>query len=172
METFVRGKTIEAIRDANEKVDRALRAGALAVGGQVRIPTLPGYFPMTSDATLRDLYRDNSISLVGEEKVMPINPTHHGTGSTDMGDLSQIMPCLCGYCAGASGMMHGSDFVIEDYELAVVTPAKIMAMMIIDLLADGATAAKEMLAAYKPPMTKDEYLASMEGLLKVEEYQG
>jgi len=172
METFVRGKTIEAIRDANEKVDRALRAGALAVGGQVRITTLPGYFPMTSDATLRDLYRDNSISLVGEEKVMPINPTHHGTGSTDMGDLSQIMPCLCGYCAGASGMMHGSDFVIEDYELAVVTPAKIMAMMIIDLLADGATAAKEMLAAYKPPMTKDEYLASMEGLLKVEEYQG
>ena len=172
METFVRGKTIEAILDANEKVDRALRAGALAVGSSVRITTLPGYFPMVSDATLRDLYRDNSISLVGEEKVMPIDPAHHGTGSTDLGDLSHIMPCLCGYCAGATGALHGSDFVIEDYELAVVTPAKVMAMMIIDLLADGAAAAKEMLAAYKPPMTKDEYLESMENLLKVEEYEG
>jgi len=172
METFVRGKTIEAILDANEKVDRALRAGALAVGGSVRITTLPGYFPMVSDPTLRDLYRDNSIALVGEGKVIPINPGHHGTGSTDLGDLSHIMPCLCAYCAGAVGAMHGSDFVIEDYQLAVITPAKVMTMMIIDLLADGAVAAKEMLAEYKPPMTKQEYLASMENLLKQEEYQG
>ena len=32
METYVRGRTKEAILDANVKVDRALRAGALAVG--------------------------------------------------------------------------------------------------------------------------------------------
>jgi amidohydrolase len=172
VETFVRGKTIEAILDANEKVDRALRAGALAVGGSVRITTLPGYFPMVSDPVLRDLFASNSASLLGEEKVIPIDPGHHGTGSTDLGDLSHIMPCLCGYCAGATGMMHGSDFVIEDYQLAVVTPAKVMAMMIIDLLADDAKAAKELLAEYKPPMTKQEYLASMEDLLKQEEYQG
>ena len=172
VETFVRGKTIEAILDANEKVDRALRAGALAVGGSVRITTLPGYFPMVSDPVLRDLFASNSAALLGEEKVIPIDPGHHGTGSTDLGDLSHIMPCLCGYCAGATGMMHGSDFVIENYQLAVVTPAKVMAMMIIDLLADDAKTAKDILAEYKPPMTKQEYLASMEDLLKQEEYQG
>ena len=172
IETFVRGKTIEAILDANEKVDRALRAGALAVGGSVRITTLPGYFPMISDGNLRDLFRQNSVSLVGEEKVIPVDPSHHGTGSTDLGDLSQIMPCLCGYCAGATGMMHGSDFVIEDYELAVVAPAKVMAMMIVDLLTDGAAAAREMMAEYRPPMTKQEYLSQVEGFLKEEEYQG
>ena len=172
VETFVRGKTIEAILDANEKVDRALRAGALAVGGSVRITTLPGYFPMISDPVLRDLFASNAAALLGEEKVIPIDPGHHGTGSTDLGDLSHIMPCLCGYCAGATGMMHGSDFVIENYQLAVVTPAKVMAMMIIDLLADDAKTAKDILAEYKPPMTKQEYLASMEDLLKQEEYQG
>jgi hypothetical protein len=127
---------------------------------------------MVSDPTLRDLYRDNSIALVGEGKVIPIDPSYHGTGSTDLGDLSHIMPCLCAYCAGAVGAMHGSDFVIEDYQLAVITPAKVMTMMIIDLLANGAVAAKQMLAEYKPPMTKQEYLASMENLLKQEEYQG
>ena len=32
METFVRGKTLEAVLEANRKVDRALKAGAMAVG--------------------------------------------------------------------------------------------------------------------------------------------
>ncbi len=172
IETFVRGKTVDAILDANEKVDRALRAGALALGCSVRITTLPGYFPMISDGTLRDLFRQNSVSLMGEEKVIPVDPSHHGTGSTDLGDLSQIMPCLCGYCAGATGMMHGSDFVIEDYDLAVITPAKVMAMMIIDLLADGAAVAKEMLADYKPPMAKQEYLDQVDAFFRQETYQG
>ncbi|MFC1950859.1 amidohydrolase [Chloroflexota bacterium] len=172
IETFVRGKTIDAILDANEKVDRAVRAGALAVGGKVRINTLPGYFPLQSDPTLRDLFRDNAVNLLGKEKVMPSDPSHHGAGSTDLGDLSHLMPCICGYAAGAVGMMHGSDFLIEDYHLAVVTPAKVMAMMVIDLLADAAAAAKEKLGTYKPPMTKQQYLTQMEGLLKQETYEG
>jgi amidohydrolase len=49
METYVRGKTLEAIKNANDQVDRCLRAGALAVGGKVRIATLPGYSPMLND---------------------------------------------------------------------------------------------------------------------------
>jgi metal-dependent amidase/aminoacylase/carboxypeptidase family protein len=32
IETYVRGKTVEAILDANVRVDRALKAGALALG--------------------------------------------------------------------------------------------------------------------------------------------
>ena len=39
METFVRGRTLDAIMDANRKVDRALRAGAMAVGASVNIQT-------------------------------------------------------------------------------------------------------------------------------------
>ena len=35
METFVRGRTIDAYTSAAKKVDRALRAGAMAVGGRV-----------------------------------------------------------------------------------------------------------------------------------------
>ncbi|MBT3362346.1 MAG: amidohydrolase [Chloroflexi bacterium] len=170
METFVRGKTIEAITDANAKVDRALRAGAMAVGAKVRITTLPGYMPMTANPELRDLFRDNAVSLLGEDKVIPIDPTAHAAGSTDLGDLGHIMPVICGFAAGAIGTAHGNDFIMEDYTLAVINPAKIMAMMIIDLLADGASCAKDVLAKNKPPMTKAQYLESMEALLKVEEY--
>jgi amidohydrolase len=52
LEMYVRGKSIQAIADADRKVDRALRAGALALGAKVEIETLPGYMPMHCDATL------------------------------------------------------------------------------------------------------------------------
>ena len=169
METFVRGKTLEAIKDANEKVDRALRAGALAVGGKVRITTLPGYLPLANDTNLQELYRLNAISLVGEEEVGRLG---HRTGSTDMGDLSQIMPVIQPYAGGATGTSHGSDYLIQDYQLAVINPAKAMAMLVIDLLADGAVTAKEVVSKGKPRMTKKEYLDFMESLRKEEEYKG
>lgn len=170
METFVRGKTLEAIKDADEKVDRALRAGTLAVGGSVRINTLPGYLPMVSDRNLQAVYRANASSLVGKNKVIP--PGRHGTGSTDMGDISHIMPAIHPYTAGASGTSHGNDYLIEDYRLAVLNPAKIMAMTVIDLLADSAVKGKEISTRHKPIMTKQEYLDLMESQRKEEEYQG
>ena len=52
METFVRGGSLEAIVDANRKVDRCLRAGAMAMGAEVEIHTIPGYLPQRNDARL------------------------------------------------------------------------------------------------------------------------
>jgi metal-dependent amidase/aminoacylase/carboxypeptidase family protein len=169
METFVRGKTLEAIRSANEKVDRCLRAGALAVGGRVRITSLPGYSPMKNDPGLQEVYLANAVSLLGEEDAGQTDG--HMAGSTDMGDVSQIIPAIHPYAGGASGISHGNDFLVHDYELAVIIPAKAMAMTVIDLLAEGAVKGKEILAKSKPPLTKAEYLALMDGLLEEEEYE-
>src|SRR5438270_865088 len=49
---FCRGATVEAIEVAHRKVDRALKAGALAVGGSVEMTTLPGYLPLYHDPNL------------------------------------------------------------------------------------------------------------------------
>jgi hypothetical protein len=38
----------------------------------------------------------------------------------------------------ATGTGHGSDYLVQDYELGVLTAAKAMAMTVIDLLANGA----------------------------------
>ena len=62
----------------------------------------------------------------------------HRTGSTDMGDISQIMPAIHPYVGGATGLGHGADYVVQDYQLAVITAAKAMAATVVDLLADGA----------------------------------
>ena len=169
LETFVRGKTAEAIMDANAKVDRALKAGALAVGARVKITTLPGYMPMVSYPGLWDVYRPNAVALVGEEQVGHLG---HLTGSSDMGDVSQIMPAIQPLSGGVSGALHGDDFLIQDYEKAVINPTKALAMTVIDLLADGAGKAKEVLAKSRSPMTKQQYLAFLDNLIVEEEYQG
>src|SRR5713101_5285875 len=72
METFVRAKTVEAVIAASAQVDRALRAGAMAVGGGMTITTLPGYLPIQSDTRMLDLYRANAAALVGKEQVVQL----------------------------------------------------------------------------------------------------
>jgi metal-dependent amidase/aminoacylase/carboxypeptidase family protein len=52
MEMFVRARSVEAIRDAHDKVDRALRAAAMAVGAEVEIVTVPGYLPRVRETAL------------------------------------------------------------------------------------------------------------------------
>src|SRR3989441_12127787 len=106
---------MEAIVDANVKVDRALRAGALALGAKVEIETLPGYMPMTCDPIMTRYFRDNVSSLFGAEHYRQIG---HRTGPTDMGALSQVMPILHPYIRGARGTRHRADVAIVHKPLA------------------------------------------------------
>ena len=169
METFVRGRTLEAITDANIKVDRALKAGAMAVGGDVVIQTIPGYLPLRQNRAMNDVFRNNAAQLVGEDNVGYVR---HRGGSTDMGDLSHLMPAIHPYVGGATGIGHGADYVVQDYALAVVTAAKALAATAIDLLADGATVGGGIISGHRAEMTRAEYLKFMRGLAREETFKG
>ena len=169
LETFVRGKTLEAIADADRKVDRALRAGALALGAKVEIETLPGYMPMRCDPTLVERFRPIAEGLVGADQVRTI---HHRTGSTDMGDLAQVMPIIHPYVGGATGTSHGADWSLVDQSLVYITNAKALASMVVDLLADGAAVGREVVTKAKPPMTREAYLEYQRGMSRREVYEG
>ena len=169
METFVRGRTLDAIMDANVKVDRALKAGAMAVGGDVFIQTIPGYLPLRQNATFNDVFRANAHDLVGEENTGQI---HRRNGSTDMGDISHLMPAIHPYVGGATGVGHGADYVIQDYGLALITAAKALACTAIDLLADGAEVGGKIVSNHRPEMTRPEYLKFMRSLAKEETFKG
>ena len=168
METFVRGRTIEAIMDAGKKVDRALKAGALAVGGSVNIQTIPGYLPLAQDSSFSKVFESNSVDLVGKKNVGHVA---HRTGSTDMGDVSQLMPAIHPYVGGASGLGHGADYVIDDYGLAVITAAKALAGTAIDLMAEGAATAGDIISGHRPEMTSVEYLKFMRSLASEETFE-
>ena len=151
-------KTAAAIEDASAKVDRALRAGAIALGADVEITTLPGYMPLHNERGMADFFKGNFLNFYAEEEW---EESGHGAGSTDMGDIAQIMPALHPVVNGFVGSAHASDWAIDDPYLVYVLPAKLMAMTVIDLLAGQAEGARGILDTYQAPMTKDEYLAFM-----------
>jgi amidohydrolase len=169
LETYVRGRTVDAIMAANTRVDRALRAGALALGASVEIETLPGYMPMQCDQTMAAYFKTTMAALVGDEHYRQIG---HRTGSTDMGDLSQVMPILHPYIGGARGTGHAADYEIVDKPLMYLAPAKALASMAIDLMYDGATGARQVLRAAKPPMTREQYLSFQRSVAKRETFDG
>src|SRR3989454_8937343 len=169
LETYVRGRTLEGIRDANAKVDRALRAGALALGASVEIETLPGYLPLRTDPTMARAFRQNADGLF---RAGACGHAGHRTGSTDMGDLSQVIPVLHPYMGGARGSGHGADYGIADPHLAYVMPARAMAAMVIDLLWDGAAGAREVVASARPGMTRQGYVEFQRGIRRREVYEG
>jgi metal-dependent amidase/aminoacylase/carboxypeptidase family protein len=125
--------------------------------------------PMQCDATMVERFKDNAAHLVGQEHYRQIG---HRTGSTDMGDLSQVMPILHPYIGGARGTGHGPDFEIVDKPLAYIMPAKALAAMVIDMLAEGGAGARGVLETARPPMTRERYLAFQRSLARREVYEG
>jgi metal-dependent amidase/aminoacylase/carboxypeptidase family protein len=124
---------------------------------------------MTCDATMARFFQQTAAELVGAEHYRQIG---HRAGSTDMGDLSMVMPVLHPYIGGATGSGHGADYKIVDATLAYVTQAKALAAMAVDLLADGARGAREVLEGARPPMTRAQYLTFQRGLGRREVYAG
>ncbi len=161
MESYVRARTVEAMIDANKKVDRALKAGADAIGASVAITDLPGYLPLFNEPTMDGLFAANAAALLGSDGVKAAG---HTAGSTDMGDLAHIMPVIQPYVGGVTGLAHTREFAVADPEMAYVVPALIMAMTVVDLLADDAAVAEGIMADFKPKMTKESYLAFMESI--------
>ncbi len=167
METFVRGGSLEAILDANLKIDRCLRAGAMAMGAEVEIHTIPGYLPQRNDKRLGRIFGDNVEAIFGPDT---FQNSGHRTGSTDMGDLAHLMPVIHPYVVAAEGHAHAADWRINEPQHGYVTPAKLLAMTVIDLLYGDAGPALEILDKFEPVMTKEAYLALQRGLFKNERY--
>ena len=83
LESYIRGASFDAILDANRKVDRALAAGALALGAKVSVSDRPGYAPLVNSPELVEAVGEAMRALLGEDRV---KITHEWTtGCTDMG---------------------------------------------------------------------------------------
>lgn len=156
LESYVRGSSFEAIRAANKKVNQALTGAALSIGTNIEIMDIPGYAPLTNDPNMITLACDAAALAVPEYK-FTVNPSV-GTGSTDMGDLSCIMPVVHPYCAGSSGATHGSDYIIADTEAGYIANVKFQLAMLLLLLGSGAQRATGIVADFKPIFaTKKDY---------------
>lgn len=160
MELYVRAKTMEAIESTHTRVDAALKAGGDAVGAKTIVETLPGMLPLNCNKRMNELMVENSL-IVNPD--VDIKDAGHFSASTDMGDVSHLMPVIHPFIGGTNGLLHTADFHVEDFKAAVLLPAKAFAMMIVDLLYDDAKEAKSILADFKPVLTKEEYIKKLDG---------
>ena len=154
----MRAKTMDAIDSTHTRVDAALKAGGDAVGAQTVIETLPGMFPLSCNKRMNELFAANAKIAYPD---VEIKDAGHFSASTDMGDVSHLMPVIHPFIGGTDGLLHTPDFHMVDFNAAVLLPAKAFAMMLIDLLYDDAKEAKAILADFKPILTKEEYIAKL-----------
>ena len=160
METYIRGNNFDAIRFASADTDRAVHGAAAMVGAHAEIDTQIGYFPLQQSKELSRVLCDAASRIVPEDCVV------HGVdmvGSSDIGDLSHLIPCIQPTIGGFSGALHGKDFKATDPYLAYVIPAKLLALTTLRLLENDAAEAKNVMNQFCPAMTKKEYLMFFEG---------
>lgn len=168
----VRGRDLEAVDKIAARVERCFKAGALAIGCDVHITAIPGYLPLKNDPAFDEVFVANARSVAGSGSVSRQAYDDTRGGSTDMGDLSHLMPVIHPYVTAASGMAHGADYMISDYEIAVIQPAKVMAGTVIDLLADGARLASQIKEKHRAEYSRAEYVRLQTDRLRTIQYKG
>ena len=161
LESYVRGANYESIAANNEKINRALAASAAAMGCTVTLEDAPGYMPLENDAGLAAVLAEAMRGIAGEDSVQFSDMW--GTGSTDMGDVSAIMPAVHPYANGSVGMGHGADYRIADKRLACLLPAQCLTATVGLLLENDAAAGKRVVAEAKPRYpSKEAFLAAID----------
>ena len=161
IQSFVRGATVESMKENNRKVNRALASGALALGAKALVEDRPGYFPLQSDKGLRKVLCEAAEELIPKENVFERRPW--SCGSTDMGDLSAVMRAAHCYVCGAAGHGHGDDYFIKDPYMACVKSAMLYMIFVRVLLENEAGKAREVLAG--PALlypSKEEYFKDID----------
>ncbi len=162
IESYVRGASFDAIIRENKKINRALIGGAFSIGANIEIVDIPGYAPLKNDKNMIDVAKEAYETLFNEKFSVYSDVS---TGSTDMGDLSTIMPVIHPYCGGARGKGHGNDYEIYDPEQACVKSASWQVGMLHTLLSNNAEKGYKVISEFKPKFTsKEEFLKFQDSL--------
>jgi len=109
----------------------------------------PGYSPEKHDPAFMKLVESCCSDLVGSERVK-FNYESWGTGSSDFGDLTCVMPGVQFNASGTTGSGHGIDYYVTEPERLCVNSAKAQLFVAEALLENGGEAAKKIVADYEP----------------------
>ena len=160
MEMQVRGATFDAVKKADAVTDRSVMGACQMIGAEAEIKNTVGYIPLNQNEGLSAVMEEVANELIGSENVINGRDL---AGSTDMGDVSAIMPAIHPTIGGFEGGLHSKDFKIANTDYAVLTPAKLMALTAAMVLSDGAKKAEEIKNTFVPTLTKEQYLDYLEG---------
>jgi metal-dependent amidase/aminoacylase/carboxypeptidase family protein len=142
---LVRAMEDDYLEELKQKVLNCFVAASVATGAHLQYEWDARYATMCNNMVLARLYIQNMKSL--GRKVTLADP-EKAFGSTDMGNVSQLLPAIHPHVAIATRdvLMHSPEFAIaaasEEGIKGMLDAAKAMAMIAVDLLANAETLEK------------------------------
>ncbi|MDH3755331.1 MAG: M20 family metallopeptidase, partial [Acidimicrobiia bacterium] len=140
-EWYVRSPRVETLRRLRERVTACLTGGATASGVDVEVEWLdPAYADMVDNRPLLEMYADNAAA-VGRSVLEP-GPDTQVVGSTDMGNVSYVVPSIHPMIkvAPSDVAIHTPDFAgyagAESGDRGAIDGAKLLAMTAADVWCD------------------------------------
>ncbi|HYM16402.1 MAG TPA: M20 family metallopeptidase [Dehalococcoidia bacterium] len=155
---MVRAEDDDYLEELKARVEDCFEAGALATGARLELRWNPNqYAAMRTNAVLAEAHRRN-LATVGRH--VPADDVPRPLGSTDMGNVSAIMPAIHPSIAIAPPDVNGHSRAFatcaasDAGQRAVIDGAKALAMTAIDVLADDElrAAMRAEFAAGMPPV--------------------
>ncbi len=166
IDTYVRAANVEAMHNAAADTDRSVFGAAQMIGAKAQINTTMGFLPLKQNYLLGELFKECAKEFLPDEHIREdIDPV----GSTDVGDLSYIMPVIQPTVGGFDGALHSSEFCTADKTAAYIIPAKIMALTAVRLLSNNCERGNKIKEQFKADMTKEEYIEMLIKTEKTEE---
>jgi len=162
LECIMRACSVTSMKQLLEKTERAFRSGGDALGATTEIRRRSGYLPLMCNESMNKLFAENAQRFIPEHQVTTVD---FFKASTDMGDITHLMPAIHPMTGGVSGALHAANFEVADYAAAVIIPAKIVASTLVDLLIDDAAKMRSITENYHPLLTKQMYLDVLDSLM-------
>jgi len=137
---LVRAEDDSYLDELKEKVLNCFRGAAKQTGARLKHKWGVRYAPMKNNLTLAKLFMQNMQSL---GRPMELSDPRQSFGSTDMGNLSQLVPAIHPFVAIApeGTAAHSTEFAAAASSEAgiqgALDSAKAMAMTVADLLSDS-----------------------------------
>ncbi len=133
MEIMLRASSLEVLTQINQKVTRALGAGAACVGAELTVEDIFAYPPFENNPVLNDLVLACAKEIPQVKDI--IDSSAWDTGSTDLGSLAACMPVCHIYVGGASGSSHGESYCITHPRDLCMNAVALYTLLAVRLLA-------------------------------------
>ena len=156
VESYVRGASVEVLRKYNRKINRAFAASAAAIGARLTLSDRMGFYPLNNSMGMNDVMKESMEELYGENCVHV--STGRGGASTDLGDLSTLMPVTQAISTGCVGGAHSEGFMIGDAYKVCVDTAECTIIAIRKLLENNGARGRKIVENFHPIYaTKEDY---------------
>lgn len=162
MEYMLRAIKVDQMLELNKRFDNAVIYAAKAAECEVDIESLNGYMPMLCSQELENVMKQSTKFVCPDADVDRFIPP--GAGSTDMGDVSLVVPAIHAHIPGACGVCHGADYGIADKKAAYTDPSAFNAIIALDLLFGDGDAGRKVAETQKDLMSVDEYIKTIDSI--------